>query len=872
MTSHADASGPPDEATRPAIGIGRGLTVAGRLFTTGAMVFALLAQANPAAAIQVDADSDGVDDSLDIDDDGDGVLDSTERDTTFEWMYLNTPSGTQATGTINSVPFTYDSTTTILSSPSMYNVGTFPAQYAVASRNPTIRNDIASTNTITFTAPISNPVLAFSSIGNPMTPVGIQFDRTAEILWSQAVTVNSPTNFTGAEGFAVVRLPGTMSQFQFDYTANETYVNFVFGAQFETDRDSDSDGISDRLDIDSDNDGITDNVEAQPTSGYVAPSGVDSDGNGLDDAYEAAPGSGEGIDVVNTESAGLPDLRDDNSDGDAMNDIAERGDGQPTSITSAADTDGDGLLDIFEHGTANDAITTADHNRTAGTIGLAKDLWLGADGSNAQPLVRDVLFRDATTVTDIDGDGIPDITELGADPNQPANTDGDSDHDYLDTDSDGDGVADSVERGVSVAAVDFGQDADNDGIPDAMDPDATAGADADHDGLLDSFAPVDTDGDGSPDYRDLDSDNDGTPDSSDAHRTVATAGDDTGTAERGVNVTIDVLANDEFPAGANTTVTVLSTGEGTGQHSVNPATGAITYKPAADDPDQVTLTYRVCHTAADPDSCADASITLTVSKSVISGHVFQDLDRDGVLEAGEADLSGVDVLLMAAGPDGTFGTFDDVTVATATTASPYVFAGIADGTYQVRVDTTTLPKGMYYTNDADLGADQTVTVGATGASTGQSNLGQHYLKVTGVFRDGAGNPLANRTVTLTDSAGQVFTVTTGTDGSFAVEGSATNPMVPGAAVITGVDDNGNVVRQNVATVAGTAPAAAVLTAPVATTPTAPTPTTPVALPRTGTNAGATVAWGIGSSALGAAFLLVRAGFGRRRRPAVVPTD
>ena len=39
------------------------------------------------------------------------------------------------------------------------------------------------------------------------------------------------------------------------------------GAVFSyADRDSDSDGIADRLDIDSDNDGITDNVEAQSTA------------------------------------------------------------------------------------------------------------------------------------------------------------------------------------------------------------------------------------------------------------------------------------------------------------------------------------------------------------------------------------------------------------------------------------------------------------------------------------------------------------------------------------------------------------------------------------------------------------------------------
>lgn len=38
--------------------------------------------------------------------------------------------------------------------------------------------------------------------------------------------------------------------------------------------DTDGDGLINCFDLDSDNDGIPDNVEAQTTTGYIAPSGI----------------------------------------------------------------------------------------------------------------------------------------------------------------------------------------------------------------------------------------------------------------------------------------------------------------------------------------------------------------------------------------------------------------------------------------------------------------------------------------------------------------------------------------------------------------------------------------------------------------------
>ncbi|OEK00838.1 hypothetical protein BFP97_04635 [Roseivirga sp. 4D4] len=120
--------------------------------------------------------------------------------------------------------------------------------------------------------------------------------------------------------------------------------------------DDDDDGIINSLDIDSDNDGIPDNVEAQTTTGYIAPSGVansitDNNGNGLDDNYETAQG-GTDIVPVNTDGTDDPDYLDPNSDNDDDTDARENG--YSSSSISGFDTDGDGLDDAFEGSNLDD--------------------------------------------------------------------------------------------------------------------------------------------------------------------------------------------------------------------------------------------------------------------------------------------------------------------------------------------------------------------------------------------------------------------------------------------------------------------------------------------------------------------------------------
>jgi len=122
--------------------------------------------------------------------------------------------------------------------------------------------------------------------------------------------------------------------------------------------DHDGDGLPDYLDIDADDDGIVDNIEAQPTDGYVAPTGSDSDGDGLDDAYDPdQTGSTPLTTPENTDGEDMPDYLDLDSDNDGDDDALEGwdtdNDGVADTVPSGVDSDNDGLDDAYDQDTSS---------------------------------------------------------------------------------------------------------------------------------------------------------------------------------------------------------------------------------------------------------------------------------------------------------------------------------------------------------------------------------------------------------------------------------------------------------------------------------------------------------------------------------------
>ncbi|AFY76517.1 hypothetical protein Ple7327_1106 [Pleurocapsa sp. PCC 7327] len=228
---------------------------------------------------------------------------------------------------------------------------------------------------------------------------------------------------------------------------------------------------------------------------------------------------------------------------------------------------------------------TYQNNRPTPTDGDRVFTFTASDGTATSSPVISTINVSADTdgdgiinVNDLDddNDGIPDAIEQNGDPNR--DTDGDGIIDSIDLDSDNDGITDLRESGLSdsqIAALDTNNDgiidsgfgtngladavettsdsgslnytlanSDGDGVPDFQDLDSdgdglfdlleAGGTDIDNNGEIDNFSdgnanglgdsvdpssggtplPVlDTDGDGVANYRDLDSDNDGILDS-----------------------------------------------------------------------------------------------------------------------------------------------------------------------------------------------------------------------------------------------------------------------------------------------------------------------------------------------------------------------
>jgi hypothetical protein len=784
----------------------------------------------PASATPIDTDHDGVVDSVDVDDDGDGIVDLAESAAHFEYATFDTISGTTATGTIGTTSFTYTSSATIRTTGGVFGVGLFPAEYAVPNVNPTIRNDVISTNTLDFSQPILNPMVVFASIGNASTPVGVQFAQPYELLWSTGLTGVTADTITGREGYAILRFPGWHSSFSFDYLANESYVNFAFGADPRADADSDGDGVVDRLDLDSDDDGIPDNVEAQTTGGYLAPSGVDSDGNGLDDAYESSPGAGEGLTPVDTDGVAPADVLDLDSDGDGVLDVDESGLGL-TDADHDGRTDGvvgtDGLDDAAEPADGYADVNGDAHDATAFLL-ADSDEDTAPDGSDADPPTHDLDYRDdhADCVTshpteDCDLDGNPN----GTDPHPSSPTAAD---DLL-----------SARRG-ETATVDVL--ANDDFLPGADTSVTQTGGTAAGTATLDattgelSYTPDPTEVGSTVTVTYQVCNTPGGPTCASATVTIAVASeadlsislDATPAIRAGATGQIDLAVHNDGPsaAGGFAVRYVLPTGVAFDATGANPSGCTLSAStvtctlagPVAVGGDvDVQIPIRLLLTqpsggppaanallvdpaVIDPDPSNDsvaATPLVDTSGVTVSGEVFRDLDRDGVRDAGETALSGVDVALVAPGNDGVLGTRDDRTVQTATTASPYAFTNVANGTYDIVIDPATLPTGLYPTGDSDGGTPTRIRISVAGVALAARDFGAGYAVLSGVFTDAHGRPVPHASIVVTDSTGRAFRTTTGADGSFRVEGSAGAPLIAGEATVTGTADDGSEVHRTV---------------------------------------------------------------------------
>jgi gliding motility-associated-like protein len=293
-------------------------------------------------------------------------------------------------------------------------------------------------------------------------------------------------------------------------------------------RDLDNDALPNYLDLDSDNDGLPDVTEMGGTDanadGIIGNTPfADTDGDGLSNIVDVNNG-GTPLPLRDTDADSREDFVDRDSDNDGIPDVVEVGlpdtnaDG---SIDSFTDNDADGLADIVDISSGGTPLTNL--NKDGDGLPNYRDLDSDNDGL---PDVIEVGGTDPDNngrigtgpIVDTDGDGWSNITDAtnGGVALPIHNTDGDSVPNYLDVDSDNDGITDAAEASFGSALADTGNDGaigsgaiadtNNNGWPDSADP--TNGGIA--------LPNPDTDGDGKPNYRDLDSDADGIPDNFEA--------------------------------------------------------------------------------------------------------------------------------------------------------------------------------------------------------------------------------------------------------------------------------------------------------------------------------------------------------------------
>ncbi len=290
--------------------------------------------------------------------------------------------------------------------------------------------------------------------------------------------------------------------------------------------DKDLDGRINMLDKDSDNDGVTDVAEAYGADidgNGVIDNYTDADGDGLSDNVDVnlnplsgASNTGLGLGLPNLDLDIMPNFIDLDSDNDGIPDVVE---------AAGADANNNGIIDGFVDINA-DGLHDAYINATA-LLQTGADI--NADGrADSYPNKnKDRDFMPNLFDMDSDGDGIVDVIEAGLPDTDfngiadgligangwsntvaamPAlnlrNTDASGNYDYLDIDSDDDGIPDNIEGQSTVGYLLPGvTDTDGDGLVNTYDNIAGFGGSG--------IFVYDHDGDGTPDYRDLDTDADG---------------------------------------------------------------------------------------------------------------------------------------------------------------------------------------------------------------------------------------------------------------------------------------------------------------------------------------------------------------------------
>ncbi|MBO0355011.1 hypothetical protein J0656_13390 [Muricauda ruestringensis] len=263
--------------------------------------------------------------------------------------------------------------------------------------------------------------------------------------------------------------------------------------------DLDGDGVPDTADVDDDNDGILDVDECGGVSGNFVQTATNvqyfrdpsnAEGNpGTSYAYNSTS-TYEGASIISFQFANPIPI------------------GTTVSVFLSAASGTSDMQIQYSNGTY-----LAD--ATAIPSGSITEITFNVSQSNFQSF-RVMAYQTGARVHGASYGGTVDCTTV--------DTDGDGIPNYQDLDSDGDGIPDNVEAQTSLNYIaPSGIDANNNGLDDAYESSG--------------ITPVDTDGDGAPDFMDLDSDNDGTTDTTEAVLTLSGSDSDNDGLDNNIDTT-----------------------------------------------------------------------------------------------------------------------------------------------------------------------------------------------------------------------------------------------------------------------------------------------------------------------------------------------
>ncbi|WP_141317248.1 Ig-like domain-containing protein, partial [Halomonas halmophila] len=695
-----------------------------------------------------DPDNDGIVNANDIDDDNDGILDINEQNT-------SSTSVTTDTNIIEVVNSAGTTTTDIDLSSLGFQVGdTVDISDVVADGD---LNESGETFVLDFNdGEFQTSELATGEQNSgTLEPVSPAVNQTINVI-DLGGGVAGIRVFTNALS-AVNSLDGNPAlQHRFTISGQATAYN---------DRDSDGDGIPDRLDIDSDNDGITDNVEAQNTADYIAPSGTgsgitDADGDGLDDAYDAdtgnaRPAASAGLTPVDTDGDDTVDVLDADSDNDGQSDIEERNDGQGSSLANA-DSDIDGLDDNFEGADSNDGFDVNDENIDAsGNLALADtDNDTAADGADAVPLINDLDYRDANLPPNAVDDS------LSVDEDQTLNAsiianDNDPENDPLNIvsasiDTDDDGTQEALSLGSQTSITVGGNTIGSLTLTAAGALSFTPAAD--YNGTVPTLSYTLSDGNNQTDTADI----------TITVNAVDDAVDDNATTDEDTAVTSDVLGNDSFEGSP----TVSGVTQGTNGSVTNNGDGTVTYTPDADFHGTDSYTYTVTSGGVTETATVNVTVNPVNDPASFGGDTAGSGDEDTTLTGTLTVSDNADGM---SNPDFSIETGDEPANGTAS-----IDAGTGEWTY---------------TPNADYHGDDSFTVSVTDddGNTETQTIDVTVSPVADIVNDSAttDEDTAVTTDVLTNDNfdspdAEVTAVTQGTNGSVTNNGDGTVTYTPNA--------------------------------------------------------------------------------------------